>query len=128
MKVKCKKILNPTSLEFVEKHSSITIDKIYPVVEIFSIKDMKISIRIHDDTGTPSLWDIQMFETVDEKIPSNWFCQISNGKIILGPQFVFFNNFWDDFFDGQYEARQAYSLWLETTKINQQKSGDLEFS
>ncbi|GAA3230770.1 hypothetical protein ACFO1B_27085 [Dactylosporangium siamense] len=98
MLVKCVKILEPFGGAQVETHPGVTIGVVYPVIEIAYLPDYWY-LRILDDNGdgSSSLWDPEMFETVDGYIPRCWSSAVSSdGSLRLAPQSWMREGFWTD--------------------------------
>jgi hypothetical protein len=70
-----------------------------------------------DADGVPRLWDLQLFEVVDARIPNDWvFLHSENNYFFLQPQ-EFQEDFWDNFHDGDEQAEKIFAQVME--KIRQ---------
>ncbi len=109
MKVKC--IKNRTEKD---KLYDILIGKDYIVLEIeFSSKGSTytklfndfIQYRIVDINGIMMPIPSNLFEIVDNSIPDNWiFNKVNNDLIELMPKEFFYDNFLEDYYDGDPAA------------------------
>lgn len=105
MKVRCVRIVNPTTRAIEEYSPWVRIGGEYLVLEISAAPNGHVSLRIHLEEGAPGLWDSTMFETTDVAIPSNWVAKVSRqGGVDLGPERWLEPGFWERYFDREPEA------------------------
>lgn len=109
MIVRCTKIISPVEgVGEVEDHPGIHVGGLYPVLEIMAGPDY-YAIRIWDDDAEDpgTLWDPEMFETVDHRIPARWSASLEHGHANLGPTSWQQPGFWSRYFDREPEAVDA---------------------
>lgn len=103
-----------------ENHS-LTIDKEYIVLEI-SFINKSVKLRLICDTGTPAIFDLNLFQVTSSKIPSNWVIKFEEEYIKLSPE-KWINNdlwqysFWESYFDDGEEELKAIKVFEEEKKI-----------
>ena len=97
--MRCNKILLPTvenpGGELAE-HDAITIGKEYVVLHICVDPDSGTEFAILDDRpDSRSQWPARMFETVDDRMPSNWVAQYDeDGFLNIAPRLWLVPGFW----------------------------------
>ena len=65
--------------------------------------------RIESDlTGTPALFDVALFDVVDEQVSSRWIVKAGDLSLSLLPPSWAQDGFWEAFFDGNAAAVQRY--------------------
>lgn len=109
MIVRCVKIISPIEDEGeVVEYPGIRVGALYTVLEIGAGPDL-FWIRIWDeDQEDPgSLWDPEMFETVDSRMSSRWTASLDQGYLRFAPQAWQRPGFWDDYF---HEVPDAVAL------------------
>lgn len=111
MKVKCTKIFNEHEKKFVESNPWLTIGREYIVLEI-DLKPGKDTLYrlLNDDKDNRSgLHNAIQFQVVSGKLPPNWqINQRESGSLVLGPVLWRQLGFWEDFYDGNFEAIEIY--------------------
>ena len=110
MKLRCTRIVSPTTGESLTTSPWLTVGREYEVLEISALVGREIHFRIQTDrTGSPGLWDSRLFETVEADIPADWIASIDDaGNLTLGPAAWQRLGFWEDYFDGDPEAVRTY--------------------
>lgn len=69
----------------------------------------KLGLQVINRRGSPTWWPAEMFETVSNRIPSNWTIQLwDDGSLHLAPDDWLQPGFWEACFDGELEAVAAY--------------------
>jgi hypothetical protein len=113
--VRCLKIISPFG-DPVGSYPGMTVGNSYPVLEIFYSAEA-CYVRVVDDEGTDSLWDPEMFQTVDGYIPASWSAALGDdGSLRLAPKSWLREGFWTDHFAkdpvalAEYEAGRAAVL------------------
>ncbi|TDC14649.1 hypothetical protein [Kribbella albertanoniae] len=90
--------------ELEEQNSSIEVGREYVVLEVLASPGRYVHLRLDLAPGVPSLWDAEMFETVDPGVPPNWVATIRDGGFLaLGPA-RWRDGFWERYFDDDPEA------------------------
>jgi hypothetical protein len=113
VKVLCVKIINPATLQEVAKHPAVRLLDEYYVLSILVVPGRGAKFQILDSDGEPSWWDAAMFATVDDTIPSNWVCHVTEGGVVeLAPGAWLEVGFWDRFFDGEPDAKTRFEREL----------------
>ena len=103
MKVRAIKILHPSAGE-LEYHPEVTVGSTYLVRFVSVHPEDGPWVAIIDDlaladprSSRGSFWPIEMFETVDDRIPSNWVCRYDeDGFLNLAPASWLVEGFWGD--------------------------------
>ncbi|ODN43254.1 hypothetical protein [Piscirickettsia litoralis] len=114
MKVKCINIYNEHTKEYVDTSRSLTIGKVYVVLEMYQSRRRGNTYRLlSDDDKTPTLFDANQFETVEEKHASSWEVRESATRKVCSPLAWNKPGFWEEFFDGEPSARAIYQKELE---------------
>ena len=110
MKVKCVKIINPTTGEEFERDSWLTLGQTYLVLEISVEKKRWMSYRLmSNNNSTPAIFDAQQFEVVSNKIPDEWcFDFVSPNYVGITPKAWIHDGFWEDYFNGEPEAEKIF--------------------
>lgn len=114
MKVVCTKLVNPATRLPEESSPWLSAGKEYLVIRISCTPGRSITLQIVDNSGSPSLWDSEMFQTVDGSIPSNWEAHVTgNGMLEIGPVAWLVPGFWEEFYNDERAAVRAYEKELE---------------
>ncbi|HVX46631.1 MAG TPA: hypothetical protein VHC49_22250 [Mycobacteriales bacterium] len=109
MRVRCVKIINPSTGREDPASSWVRVGREYVVIEISTAPGRAVDLRILTDDGTPSYWSAEMFETVSNVIPSNWAAQVRpGGTTVLTAGAWLRPGFWEDYFDFVPDAVAAY--------------------
>jgi len=69
---------------------------------------------IGDDGFTPALYESHLFIPISSAIPHNWVINFDGDIFQLSPLPWLTSGFWEQYFDGDHEARKIFS---EETKI-----------
>lgn len=117
MKVKCIKIYNESKNEFLTQSKSLTIGKIYIVLEMLIYQDKKILYRLaRDSDETPALFNAVQFNIASHDIRPNWgIYSLSNDAMIFTPKAWIDPGFWEKYFDGEHEVLEIFNR--EVSKI-----------
>lgn len=124
MRVRCVKIINPATLEVDASSAWVRVGDEYVVLEMMSSTGRKFSLRIlHADNST-GIWESEMFVGTDPSIPSNWVARISEGGgLRMGPQRWLEPGFWDQYFDDEPAAAEAYEQELAIILAESNRTG-----
>ncbi len=107
MKVKCKQLNPENKKNYV---NWITEGKDYHVLSIFCDKRSIFFYRIIGDDGiTPALYESSLFIPISSKIPCNWIIDLDEDVFQLSPASWLTSGFWEQYFDGDQEARKIFS-------------------
>jgi hypothetical protein len=116
MRVRCLRIVNPVTRELEDRNASIKVGEEYVVLEVVASPGRYVRLRLHLAPGVPSLWDSEMFETVDRSIPSNWGVRVSGeGFVATGPMRWLVDGFWEGYFDDEPSAVSLFQDELAIT-------------
>ena len=112
MRVLCVKLINPVTGEVEASSSWLRLHAEYEVLEIYAYPDRRIELRlVSDEAEVPALFDSEMFITTDGSIPRTWAVKIEEGGVMrLGPEHWLAPGFWEDFFDRDPAAVEAYEV------------------
>lgn len=110
MRVVCVKFLDAVTREERAEDSWLTLGGEYPVLSIEVEADRRVWLRIEsDEAGTPALFDSEMFLTTSTGLASNWRARVGvGGSLELAPAAWLRPGFWEEFFDREPEAVEAY--------------------
>lgn len=107
MKVRCVRLLDSMGIQ-VDKSSWATIGKIYDVLSIM-IEPGTTRLRLVGDEAGPALFELTMFEIVSSQIPETWIVSSPRqGCLSFGPSAWNRPGFWDDFYNGEPDARSCF--------------------
>jgi hypothetical protein len=115
MIVQCVKIISPIEGEGeVAEYPGVRVGALYSVLDIGAGPDY-YWIRIWDEgrEGPGSLWDPEMFETVDSRMSSRWTASIDQGHLRFAPHAWQRPGFWDDYFQGIPDAVASVKSEIE---------------
>src|SRR3954469_17026907 len=110
MLVRCVRILDPFG-DDVDTYPGLRVGQCYPVLEILASPEAYY-LRILDDDGDDpgTLWDPEMFKTVDGHLPACWSSALTTpGTLHLAPAGWLTPGFWGDYFDGDPAAQARYA-------------------
>ena len=114
MKVRCERLLSPTTGEPIERSPLLTVGREYLVLSVIAQPGTRVLIRLIDDEGhSPSLWDVRMFTTTSTRIPPNWgICLDKDGVLTIEPTEWQHDGFWEKYFDGDTRAVTEFETGL----------------
>ncbi|MGW2817711.1 hypothetical protein [Streptomyces sp. NPDC001415] len=117
MKVRCLRIINPTTGEEEKTSPWINVQNEYVVLELRMSPGRRISVRVEsEEDGTPVLFDSEMFTTTSPEIPPHWVMRIQeDGLVEVGPRLWLAPGFWEGYFNQVPEAVQQYESELRKT-------------
>jgi hypothetical protein len=110
MKVRCTRILDERTGE-VEEHSHwLTVGDAYEVLAFSFRPDGRVKVRLlGKQKDTPALFDIHQFDIINAAIPSGWvLLSYPDSSFELCPKSWAQPGFWNNFFDGDSEARRVF--------------------
>lgn len=111
MKIKCVKIISPTTGEDLGAKSPwLTVGKTYVVLALTLQFGIPVRALIEDDSnGEPTDFSIDQFEVIDDSEPSNWIVkQGDRGISWKSPNAWLDADFWDKFDEGEESAVRNY--------------------
>ena len=118
MRVKCVKIINPSTGLVAQENDYLTIGSEYEVLcvhfrEIYSADvDARLRGLYRIETNaeiSPGLFDIRQFDTVSEKIPEYWIIEMqNNGSMYLGAKEWRTIGFWEEYFNNDVNALKIF--------------------
>jgi hypothetical protein len=116
MRVRCLRIVNPVTHELEVRNASIKVGEEYVVLEVIASPRRHVQLRLNLAPDEPSLWDSEMFDTVDRSIPSNWGARVSGeGFLSIGPMRWLEDGFWEGYFDDEPSAVALFEDELAIT-------------
>lgn len=106
MRVRCIRLEKVAGEELAE-HPAIAIGREYIVFAIhFPHGHAQFVVDKDNDEGRTTQWPVDIFEIVDDRIPSNWAVTIDHEDgLIIGPRPWLRSRFWDDFQSSGPERR-----------------------
>jgi hypothetical protein len=118
MRVRCERLLSPTTGQPLDRSPLITIGQEYLVLSVIAQPGNRILIRLIDDRGeSPSVWDVQMFTTTSTRIPYVWESRVDqHGNLTLAPAAWQRLGFWEEYFDGDARAVEEFRAGLEAIR------------
>ena len=92
---------------------------IYAVQSIYISPDQGCQYRIlGDEPNTPALFAASDFEIIDATLPPFWVVfDLGNRRWVIGPSAWTVAGYWERYFDGDHEAKQAFEIYC--TRIDQ---------
>jgi hypothetical protein len=110
MLVRCVRIIDPFG-DPVETYRGVRVGAVYPVLEIAYFTDVYYVRILGDDGENPgSIWDPEMFETVDGHLPACWSAAMTgDGSLRLAPSSWHRPDFWNDYCDRDPVAVADYA-------------------
>jgi hypothetical protein len=107
MKVRCLR-LTDSSGEPVTNSAWATIGSVYSVLGIW-IERGAARFRILGEEPVPALFEIELFEIVDQSLPRSWVVTSPAPETLsFGPASWARPGFWTDFFDGDRQAVRVF--------------------
>jgi hypothetical protein len=118
MKVRCERLLSPTTGQPVQASPLLTIGREYLVLSVVAEQRNRILLRLIDDEGgSPSVWDARMFTTSSTRIPHVWDGRLDqDGNLTLAPPAWQRRGFWEAYFDGDASAVAEFRAGLEAIR------------
>jgi hypothetical protein len=115
MKVRCERLLSPTTGVPIERSPLLTVGREYLVLSVIAQPGTRILLRLIDDEGrSPSLWDARMFTTTSTRIPPNWGIRLGeDGVLTIEPTKWLHDGFWERYFDGDMCAVAEFDAGLK---------------
>lgn len=122
MKVVSRKVLDAATGESVRRVRDMVVGQEYVVLTVTARPGGEISLRVNDSEHSPRLWPSDLFETVSDRIPSCWTCEVrgddilGDGIVELAPKAWQRPDFWLDYYDdvpsavAEFEAARALIL------------------
>lgn len=102
MRVRCIKIVHQQTGETVPEYPGVRVGSVCTVLEMITGPDYWM-IRVLDeddeDDDPGSLWDPEMFETIDAQVPPSWTLVLQDGHMRLASALWQRPGFWNDYFD-----------------------------
>jgi len=88
---------------------NLSSNKIYFVV---GLDDQ--NYRLIDDINEPILYRKELFEVIDESIPSNWVrVDYDDGEYYIDPPELSVTGFYEDYFDGNAVAIKKFNRYMK---------------
>ena len=113
MRVRCVSIVNPATLESQSSSAWVRIGSAYGVVGIYTPAAGPATLRIVDESGTPSLWPSTMFVSDGPELSGGWGCEVVDGAVTLAPVPFLEPGFWEAYFDGDPIRRARFNETLQ---------------
>lgn len=109
MRVCCLRIIDAIDGKVETDSAWLRVGREYSVLAI-SVFGGRILLRIaSDDAGVPALFQAEMFEVIDARLPSSWRAILDqSGGLDIGPAAWLRAGFWEDYFNNAPEAVAAY--------------------
>ena len=125
MRIECKSYRKDGRLFFDGSDGSVTVGKLYLVLELYAPAGRNPQFRIIGDDGTPVVIDASQFELTNNKCPSAWRVEVwPNGGLVLCPEAWLRSGFWEDYFDRMQVAIQLFN----EVKFELEKEDTLQLS
>ncbi len=107
MKVRCIQILDESGNP-AERSGWARLGAVYHVLGIW-IEPEQTRLRLIGEQPTPALYQPEMFDVVSTIIPVTWvITSPKRGYFSLGPSAWSRAGFWEEYFDGDAEARACF--------------------
>jgi hypothetical protein len=114
MKVRCERLLSPTTGQPLERSPLLTVGAEYLVLAVVAEPGGRVVLRLIDDQGrSPSVWDARLFSTTSARIPAAWDIRVDDrGVLTLAPAAWQRPGFWEAYFDGDPDAVADFEAGL----------------
>ena len=113
MKLLCLRIISPVDGSPLADSAWVRVGHEYVVLTLLIDAGGQVKARILAEDQTPSYWAAEMFETSDESLPLNWVGRLGpEGLLEFAPRAWLRRGFWEDYFDGDADARAQYEREL----------------
>ncbi len=110
MKVRCIRLLDSAGKPREQKHSWVTIGKLYHVLEVVQDQNRWLFRLIGDKPENgPALFRFEQFEIVTSKIPPSWIVAWGkDGSLHLRPESWNEPGFWERYYDKDTDAMRIF--------------------
>lgn len=89
--------------------SGIILGKNYKIISLSIVDNSKSMFRIISEDGTPALYDVNLFEIIDNKIDDGYFAYLRAGGLWeICPSEISSEDFWIKFFNGDPNSEKCY--------------------
>ncbi|WP_163832156.1 hypothetical protein [Spartinivicinus ruber] len=114
MKIKSISNVNETGIEVNGSYQpGLTSNRIYNVLGMDHD-----SYRILADDGEPYMYPKELFEVIDDNIPSNWVRrEFEDGEYYLDPPELSELYFYEDYFDGVPSVVERFRMYLKSNNF-----------
>lgn len=109
MRVRCLRIIDAIDGKVETDSAWLRVGREYTVLAISAFGG-RVLLRIaSDEAGVPALFQAEMFEVVDSRLPSSWRATLEqSGGLDIGPDAWLQAGFWEDYFNDAPEAVAIY--------------------